>query len=428
MEPLQLDIGKKVQKLRNESGLSQEQLARTADISYATLTKIESGVIQKPSFVIIAKIAQALKLSMDDLVFDKRLSKHLIKFEASGTKVYIPKKRFSIDLSLTENPLHFSKKVLKAIEKEKEHIFHYPDPYHTDLSDALSKQFGIDAHHFIFGTGADGLIENIVRILVNPGDHVILPDLTFLNAAFAAVISGGEPVFSKMRNDFHIDFEDIKKRINKSTKMIFLCNPNNPTGLIETKESILDLVRSTSALVVVDEANIEFGGESVIRHIPKYYNLIVIRTFSKAYGLAGLRIGYCVGNEELMYYIWRVRPPFVTTYLAQKCALAALKDKKHIQQSKLYVETERNFLSQNLTNRGFKVIPSNANCFLVKVAPHFKSSTSFIALLHKHDCTVVDGKHFKGLGTDYIRIAPQLRATNKKFLQIVDLLLKKYGK
>lgn len=352
-----------------------------------------------------------------------KFSKTLLKFDETGTKVYIPTEKYSIDLSLTENPLKFPPKVLEVIDREKLNINHYPDPYHNDLRKALAKKFGIHEKNFIFGTGADGLIENVVRILTNPGDEVVMPDLSFLNASFAAIIAGGEVTFSKMKSDFHIDFDDLKSKINGKTKMVFLCNPNNPTGLIEPKEHILDLVKSTDALVVIDEANIEFGGESVIGYVNEFENLMVIRTFSKGYGLAGMRIGYCAGNEELMYYIWRLRPPFTNTILAEKAALEALKDEEHIQKSKEYVAGERGYLTQELSKRGFNVIESYANCFLVKVTPLFESSTEFNEKLHQNDCTVVDGKHFRGLGTDYVRIAPQLHETNEKFINIIDQLL-----
>ena len=406
--------------------MSQEELAHKADVAYVTLTKIEAGVIKRPSFFIVAQIAKALGCSLDDLVFNKRISKHLVKFEASGTKVYIPEERYSIDLSLTENPLKFSKNILEVIEKQKHNVNHYPDPYHHELRKALSKKFKIRQEKFICGAGADGLIENIVRILVNPGEQVILPVLTFLNASFATIIAGGVPVFSKMTKDFHIDFEDINKKINsQTTKMIFICNPNNPTGIIEPREKIHQLLKSTNALVVVDEANIEFGGESVIDYVNEFENLIVIRTFSKAYGLAGLRIGYCAGNEELLHYIWRLRPPFVNTSLAQRAAVVALKDEEHIAKSCIYVAKERQFLTEQLTSMGFTVMPSASNCILVKVTPLFKHSTGFCKLLNNNDCVVVDGKHFQSLGDNYVRIAPQLHSTNAKFISILERLVKK---
>lgn len=352
-----------------------------------------------------------------------KVTDNLQKFDESGTKVYIPKERYSIDLSLTENPLKFSPLATQSIEENKGSINHYPDPHHRDLRSFLSSKYKIPEDSFIFGAGADGVIENIVRILISPNDKVLMPELSFLNASFATTISGGHTTFSKMTADFHIDFQDLKQKLDKDTKMIFLCNPNNPTGLIETRESILNLVESTDALVVVDEANIEFAGETVLQDVAEHKNLMVVRTFSKGYGLAGMRIGYCVGDEKLVYYIWRLRPPFVNTYLAQKAALAVLKDDKHIQRSKEYLATERKYLSEKLSDLGFQVISSEANCFLMRVTPQFESSSSFNDLLHENDATVVDGKYFKGLQSDYVRIAPQLHDTNEKFVQIVQKLL-----
>jgi histidinol-phosphate aminotransferase len=355
--------------------------------------------------------------------FRKKLSSNLMRFEAGDIKVYIPRERYKIDLSLTENPLKFSPLVPAAIEKEKYNLNHYPDPYYSNLRKVLARQHRISPDKIIFGAGADGLIEDITRILINPGDQVVMPDLTFLNASFAAIIAGGKPVFSRMTRDFHIDFDDLKRKINKKTKMVFLCNPNNPTGIIEPKGKIIPLIKNCDALVVVDEANIEFGGESLITQVNDFRNLIIIRTFSKGHGLAGMRIGYCAGEKELMYYIWRLRPPFANTVLAQKAALAALRDRRHIEKSRIYVSKERKFLESELTSRGFTVIPSQANCFLAKVTPIFDSSTQFNELLHNHDATVVDGKYFRGLGKDYVRIAPQLHETNLEFIRIIDKLL-----
>ncbi len=352
-----------------------------------------------------------------------KINKYLLKFDQEGTRVYIPNKKYSVDLSLSENPLGFSQKVIETIDKEKFHINHYPDSNYTELKAFLAKKFNLNKDNFIFGTGSDGLIEDIMRVLINIGDKIVMPELTFLNASFASIISGGEVIFSKMKEDFHIDFLDLKEKIDPKTKIVFICNPNNPTGLIELREDILNIVSTTESIVIVDEANIEFGGETLISDINNYKNLIVLRTFSKGYGIAGMRIGYCVGAKNLMYYIWRLRPPFPNTYLSQKTALAVLQDEEHIEKSRNYVKNEREFLQNGLEKRGFRVIRSEANCFLVKVTPNFKSSSTLCDLLHKYDCTVVNGKDFKGLGEDYIRIAPQLHERNIEFLDIIDKLL-----
>lgn len=353
------------------------------------------------------------------------ISKYLKDFDQSGTKVYIPNERYKIDLSLTENPLGFSPKVIEAIDKYKTQINHYSDPFHRELRDFLSQKHDISSDHITFGAGTDGLIENIIRILVSPGDEIVMPELTFLNTSFVANIVGGKTVFSKMKDNFQIDFENLLQQDTENTKVIFVCNPNNPTGLVESRKDLLHLVDSTESLVIVDEANIEFAGESLIQDATTHDNLMVLRTFSKGYGLAGMRIGYCVGNKELLHYIWRIRPPFVNTYLAEKAALAALKDDDHISKSKEYVKEGRLFLSSELTKLGFEVVDSEANCFLAKIPVKFESSTAFNELLHQHDCTVVDGKHFRGLGTSYVRIAPQLHETNQRFIEVAESLVNK---
>ncbi len=352
-----------------------------------------------------------------------KFNKNLLKFEGTGTKVYIPTKRYSIDLSLTENPLKFSSKVLEIIDKEKVNINHYPDPYHTDLKKALSKKFGIHEKNFIFGTGADGLIENIVRILINPGEKVVMPDLSFLNASFATIIAGGEVAFSKMKDDFHIDFVDLKSKIDEQTKMVFICNPNNPTGLIESKEDILDLVKFTDALVVVDEANIEFGGESLISKINKVPNLIIMRTFSKALGLAGLRLGFIVTSANLAEKIQPFQFPFPFTSFAEEVAIASLNDKKFLEKSLNFINQERKFLQANLEKKGFKIFPSVTNTLLVK-----GRINNIAEKLLQLDVSVVDGSHFNGLNDRSFRIAVRDKNTNRAFLKQIDKILKEVRK
>ena len=353
-----------------------------------------------------------------------KINQRFQDFDKSGAKVYIPTEKYDIDLSLTQNPLGCSPKVLEIIRQHISQINHYPDPFYRELSSFLSKKHGIPNSQYIFGAGVDGLIENIVRILINPGDEIIMPQLTFINTSFAASIAGGKTIFTKMKPNFHIDFSDIHHHLSDHTKMVFICNPNNPTGLIEDQNDMIELVETADCLVVIDEANIEFSGKSMIKFVKKYHNLVVLRTFSKGYSLAGMRIGYCVGNEQLMNYVWRIRPPFPNTLLAQEAALAALQDEDHLEKSRQYMKSGRDYLTQELEQLGFEVIPSESNCFLVKVTPHFSSSTKFNDLLHQHNTTVVDGKHYHGLGDSYIRIAPQLHETNHKFIEIVKKLMK----
>lgn len=334
-------------------------------------------------------------------------------------------KRFSIDLSLSENPLGCSSKVFTVIKKEMDKVKHYPDPRCIELRRVLSKKFNVPMEKIVVSNGSEQLIDLIPRVLLNPGDEVIIPEVTFPLFEKEVIIVSGIPVFSKMTKDLSINLEDIKNRITKRTKLIFLCNPNNPTGKILDRKEILKFVKVVQPInVVVDEANIEFGGESVVKEVNKFNNLIILRTFSKAFGLAGVRTGVCFAPRNLVKLLDKIRQPFPVNILAQKCAIAALKDDKFIKKTKSFMNSQRKFLITQLRERGFEVIDSQSNNILVRVDKLFGSSTNFVKLLNERNISVVDGASFKGLSNKFIRISPRLPETNKKFLQIIDKLLK----
>lgn len=289
----------------------------------------------------------------------------------------------------------------------------------------LSEKFKIPVEKISLANGSEQFIELIVRVLLNPGDEAVLPEVTFPLFENNIVLFDAVPVFSKMKSDFSIDLDDIKKKINNKTKLIFLCNPNNPTGKILDKNKILEFIRAVQLInVVVDEANIEFGGESVVEEVNNFNNLIILRTFSKAFGLAGLRIGICFASKRLIKVLDRVKQTFAVNVLAQKCAVIALEDNAFIQKTKEFMDKERKFLIKELKKKNFRIIDSFSNNILVKVDTLFESSSKFVKLLNKNDVSVVSGNSFRGLGDKFIRISPRLRQTNKKFLRIIDKLLK----
>lgn len=309
-----------------------------------------------------------------------------------------------------------------ALKKIKaEDIFHYPDPEGRTLRKTIAQKFKIPINSVMLANGSEALIDLVAQIIVGPDDEVIIPEATFPLFEKGVRLVGGQVVFSKMDKNLGIDLNDIKDRINKKTKAIFLCNPNNPTGKVIPKKKILKLVKSVeSVFVIVDEANIEFGGRTVIREVKNFENLIVFRTFSKAFGLAGLRVGFIVANPRLIKILKKVRQPFPVSGLSQKAALAALSDKGFIRKSRRFMNREREFLIKELQKRGFEIIKSQANNILVKFDKLFNSSDEFLKLLAKKDISVVDGRSFRGLGKAFIRISPRKRKTNKKFLKCVD--------
>jgi histidinol-phosphate/aromatic aminotransferase/cobyric acid decarboxylase-like protein len=205
--------------------------------------------------------------------------------------------------------------------------------------------------------------------------------------------------------------------------LVFLCNPNNPTGRLLNKKSILNLVKRTQAFVIVDEANIEFGGSSVIREIKRLKNLIVLRTFSKGFGLAGLRIGFCGANPDIIKVLKTMNQPFPVSSLALKAAAIALEDEEFIKKTRVFMATERDFLTRDLRKSGFEVIDSQANNLLVKVTPNFRSSNDFVNRLSKKGVSVVNGTSFKGLGQEFVRISPRSRKINLRFLEVLNNML-----
>ncbi|OGE64745.1 histidinol-phosphate transaminase [Candidatus Daviesbacteria bacterium RIFCSPLOWO2_02_FULL_36_7] len=344
--------------------------------------------------------------------------------QVSFRKLYAFGEKLPIDLSLSENPLGCSPKVIMALKDvSPKDFFDYPDPDSQDLKNTLSKMFQINSEDIFVANGSEAIIKLLPQAILKPNDEVIIPKLTFPMFEKAVQLVGGKVVFSEMTADFDINLADIRKRITKNTKLIFLCNPNNPTGKIIPKDKILEFARSINILVVVDEANIEFGGDTVIRESQDINNLIVLRTFSKGFGLAGLRIGFCVAKPSVVERLKQIGQPFPVSSIAQKLAITALKDKKFMSKTKRFMKQEKEFLTRELENRGFKVIKSEANNLLVKINPIFESSTDFVRRLNSRGVSVVDGINFDGVGIKFVRISPRLRDTNIQLLKAIDEIL-----
>lgn len=338
-------------------------------------------------------------------------------------KLYAFNKKLAIDLSLSENPLGCSPRVFNVLRRAVEDVTSYPDPTSQKLRTALAKKFGVPKDNITVGNGSESLIDLTCQALIRTGDEGIIPMVTFPFFEVTIYVAGGRPVFAKMSDKLDISLDSIEGAITKNTKLILLCNPNNPTGKILSREDIVDFAKQVSPIpVVVDEANIEFGGESVVSDINNLKNLIVLRTFSKAFGLAGLRIGVLLANERLIRKINQRKQSFPLNTFAEKAALAALKDEDFISKSKLFMDGQRAFLTQELQKRNFDVFDSQANNILVK-APTF-SKEKFVKLLNENGVSVVNGSSFRGLSDQFFRVSPRLAETNRKFLNVIDKIIK----
>ncbi len=233
--------------------------------------------------------------------------------------------------------------------------------------------FGLDPDQFLVGNGANEVIAFVINAFCQEGDNIITADKTFAVYEWVALFSGFEARLIPLTDHYEFDDKEMLNQIDKRTKIIFICNPNNPTGTYWTRGKLRDFLNriDNSQIVVVDEAYFEFveaedypDGISLISEFP---NLIVFRTFSKMYGLAGLRIGYLVGQLDVVNMIRKTCVVYSVNVLAQEAALAALEDDSHIRETRAVVKEEKAFLKEALTGMGLSPIMGEGNFIMVKL-------------------------------------------------------------
>jgi histidinol-phosphate aminotransferase len=268
-----------------------------------------------------------------------------------------------VKLDGNENPYGCSPKVYQALATYP-YYHNYPDPEQMELRKALEKYTGLSRQHIVCGSGSDELIDLILRLFLEPGDEVINCPPTFGMYSFSTDVCGGRVVGVPRTEDFALDMVGIKKALSKRTKAIFVASPNNPTGDTATEQEILELV-GTGKIVVVDEAYFEFGNVTVANLVPSYPNLIVLRTFSKWAGLAGLRIGYGFFPVEIAGYLMKIKQPYNANAAAQTAVLASLSDIGGLRANVNKIVTERERLFDKLKELGWlKPHPSLGNFIL----------------------------------------------------------------
>ena len=231
-----------------------------------------------------------------------------------------------IRLNGNENPYGPSPRVTRALGSF-EHYNHYPDPGQRTLRGILSHYLNIAPELIVCGNGSDELIDLILRLFLAPGDNIILPTPTFGMYAFSAEVVGGRAISVPRTSDFEIDEQAILRSIDSHTKAIFFASPNNPTGNTASDKQIRALL-DTGVIVVVDETYYEFCGQSSLNLLSEYENLIILRTFSKWAGLAGLRIGLGVMSESLAGTMMSMKPPYNVNLAAEVALTASLEDRE----------------------------------------------------------------------------------------------------
>ncbi|NLO89094.1 MAG: histidinol-phosphate transaminase [Clostridia bacterium] len=283
-----------------------------------------------------------------------------------------------IKLASNENPLGPSPKAVEALQSKIGDIFMYPDGSCYHLKGAIAEKLGVAAENILVGNGSDEIIKLLSEAYLYPGDEVIIPNPSFAEYEFGAKVMGAKCVYSPLK-DFRIDLSNMLNRITAKTKMIFVCNPNTPTGSIVYREEVERFLNEvpTHVLVVFDEAYYEYVGDSRYPETVDYVldgrpNLVALRTFSKIYGLAGLRVGYAVGPSSVIAHVNRVREPFNVNMLAQAAAVAALEDEDHLERSREVNNEGKDYLYKEFERMGLKYWPTETNFIWVDLGKNIK--------------------------------------------------------
>ncbi len=330
-------------------------------------------------------------------------------------------------LASNENALGPSPLALVAAREAAAKVHLYPDGSAFHLRNALAAKLGVEPKEVFVGNGSNELIELLVRTFVLEEEEVLTSAQSFIAYKLAAHAHGRTLVEAPMKGRFHYDLDALRKLLSRRTKVVFLANPDNPTGTWFGEQDLLPFLDAVprDTLVVLDEAYVEFvdapGFQDALALRRKYPNLVVLRTFSKIHGLAGLRLGYGVARPELVEFLDRVRAPFNVNLVAQAAGVAALGDDEHVRQSRALVQGERPRLAAGLAALGATVVPSQGN-FVLADFPGRSGKELFEALLREG----VVVRPMGGYGfASAVRITVGLRTENEKCLAALKKVLGK---
>lgn len=329
-----------------------------------------------------------------------------------------------IKMASNENPLGCSPEVQKVIANLAAGVNLYPDASNYELKKELSKHLGVSTERIFCGAGSDLLIRVICSLFVNSGDVTIMPEISFQRYEDSTQLMGGKIVKVPMKNH-GIDIERTINEINEKTRIIWLCTPNNPTGPILSKDELiyaLDRIPE-GVIAVVDEAYSEYVTDEkypdTIPLLDKYENMIILRTFSKAYGLAGLRLGYGIASKEITQYMNTVIGPFDTNIIAQAAAIAALRDQEFLKRVVDENTRGKNYFYREFERIGLEYIVTEANFIMVNLNTDDKS---VFGELLKRGIITRPGHLFDMNG--WLRVSIGTMPQNMRFISELEKILK----
>ena len=340
-----------------------------------------------------------------------------------------------LDFSASINPLGPSPKALRVLAAAAQFVQHYPDPDCVSLKRAIARRWRIPSDRIVVGNGCTELIDLLPRVLSLRSAMIVGP--TYVEYASAVSHAGGRitMALAKKEEEYRPPLEQVVRRVSTHRKggagidSIVLCHPNSPTGRSSRQEDLHALfaaAESAGVWVVVDESFIEYcGALTCVPHQHSYSRLIILRSFTKFYGLPGLRIGYSVSSPAVAALLRRHQPPWSVNALAQRAAEAAMKDAAHARRCLAYVERERARMAAQLSSfDGLTVIPSCANFLLIELPKLFRAS-AVGAELRRHGMLVRDCSALEGCTVRMIRIAVRTKRDNNRLLAALGAILQR---
>jgi len=292
----------------------------------------------------------------------------------------------------------------------------YPPPRGSMAIKAISRFLGFSESEISVANGADEIMDLLMKVFIRKGSKVMVVEPTFPMYTFFAQLYGGSAVPVLLRPDFRLNVDAILKKADKDTRLLFVCSPNNPTGNQFREADIKKLLQEFKGVVVVDEAYADFAPSSILNWVRDYDNLAVLRSFSKSFGLAGLRLGYIVSNKSIVKYVQRVVGPFNVNTVTQQTIALALQKWSYFKEQINFVINEREWLMENLTQiDGVTPYPSDANFILFKVTKEYLTSAIVTERIENRNVLVKDRGHLPLL-ENCIRVTVGTRNMNETFL------------
>jgi len=337
-----------------------------------------------------------------------------------------------LDFSSSVNPLGPSKKALEAAESSFKEIPAYPDSNSNELRQAIADHFNVlSKNNVIVGNGSTELMYLFAETFIKKGDTAVIPAPTFGEYESAVRKTGETPKFVKLNKNFNVEAAVFKREMI-GAKIVFLCNPNNPTSILipnETLKGIIEEALAQDILVFLDEDFLEFVENekslSMINKIESYPNLFILRSFTKIYGLTGLRVGYGIASQEIINMLLCAKIPWNVNCLAQAAAVAALKDEEHLRVTRELIKKEKAQLLDELGEiKSFKIFLPDANFFFIDIRKSGLTATELKNKLLRQGILIRDCTSFRGLDPYYIRVAVKTRVENERLIEALKRTVK----